>query len=238
MNQGCLWVSGDRNGRGRLAVFHTGAGSVDTIDLPASHIAYQLAGDGETIFVGCNDVAGIPAMGKTFMAFDAKTGQLFWQHRHSDVYTLSPAGYGDGKVSYLTDQGILFLRDAASGELLRRLLVGTGNTRFAPLIDDRRVVIVGGMSQQGKPALLAVDYTTETIQWEFRSEGPVIYPPAANDGMMGVGLANDLFCLDRRDGQIYWRGPFRPPRVTSRGALTSPALIASDQVMVGGGDWY
>src|SRR5947209_8047673 len=105
-----------------------------------------------------------------------------------------------------------------------------GNMEATPIVIDGTMFISSGPGN-----VFAIDATTGTVKWKYRSEANV--GPLTNRGVVvaeGKVFSgqrdNTLIALDQRTGALLWKTPLANP---GRGHTVAPAVYCNGRVYIG-----
>lgn len=113
---------------------------------------------------------------------------------------------------------------------------------FEPIIHDGKVFL--GFNDRDK--VIAIDLPSGKIVWEFYTDGPVRFPPAALDGKIFFSSDDGyLYCVRADDGQLLWRfrgGPSERKVIGNRRVISAwPArggpVVRAGQVYFAASIW-
>ena len=113
---------------------------------------------------------------------------------------------------------------------------------FEPIIHDGKIFL--GFNDRDK--VIAIDLHSGKIAWEFYTDGPVRFPPAALDGKIFFSSDDGyLYCVRAGDGQLLWRfrgGPSERKVIGNRRVISAwPArggpVIRAGQVYFAASIW-
>jgi len=230
-----VWVTGQQGNGGALAQVKWPAGSIQTHPLPPGRIAMDLCTASGLLLAGPNDLSTIPSKGKTVYAFDVQSDDLRWEYHLPGIYALSPITCTPDAALFVSDTEACHVLDLEQGHL-RQTFFAWSDARFAPLADAERVIISGKLSAQGQPALAAFHPDTGQEIWRYDTNEALAMPPAQQAGIVCAPLVSGVICLDAHTGKPMWDAPYRPPRLTRKGALTSLPAMSATLALFGCGD--
>jgi|GEM_PF-2364919 len=196
----------------------------DALPLYAAEKMYQNADD----VLLCMDAA----TGKTIFKTVVRGRGLNWQHHKAGPFNVSPA-YGNGKIFFQSNSGLLFAVDAENGKLLwefqaqhdgSNALVTVGNYVIAPM-----------NNQFG-----AFDQNTGELKWTANGGRAVsCLTPWTKDGKhyligwRGAGHApQGVACIDVETGQDVWHEKDMFVHTGGRGLGPGGIAIAGDIMII------
>lgn len=170
---------------------------------------------GGIVYVGSND-------GRLY-AVNQANGRLVWQYSTQGAVTSSPAVYDD-KVYFASNDGDVYALEAQTGSLKWRFKTG-GERRFeapgihgikpagqmmadpfdmfisSPAIAQETVYIGSGDGN-----VYALDATTGSMRWRFKTGDVVHATPAVASGVVYIGSWDRyLYALDAATGTLLWK---------------------------------
>jgi hypothetical protein len=98
-------------------------------------------------------------------------------------------------------------------------------------------VVSGGVKALGQPALIGIQLDIRQQAWSFEADGPLVSAPASRKGSICCAFATGCMAVNPVTGHGMWPEPYRPPRFTHRGALTSPIALSDSMALFGCGHW-
>ncbi|MFN2468657.1 MAG: PQQ-binding-like beta-propeller repeat protein, partial [Gaiellaceae bacterium] len=144
-----------------------------------------------------------------FLAIDAKTGKIAWEHDFKHCEASSPALWrGIVYQTYMqalpcdrgdrSQRGFLVAMDAESGKILWRF--DAGAIESSPLI-VRGTVYFGSWDHH----VYALNARTKTLRWRFEADDEVNTSVAYSDGAVFFATdAGSVYSLDARTGRLRW----------------------------------
>jgi outer membrane protein assembly factor BamB len=157
-------------------------------------------------------------------AVDAATGERVWTFS-TDSYVNGGPAVADDQVVFGGCDGFVYVLDAGSGDVRKRIEIGHPNSGTVALNDGKALI-----GHYGN-AFLSVDLDHGVVRWTYRYEEFPFFSGAATDGRVVVFGGRDRFvhCVKAKDAESVWR-------YETGGQVDSSPVIAGDRVIVGSDD--
>lgn len=190
--------------------------------LGAGTLAHAIATDGQTLYIGAEDVNSIPRSGRPLLAIDAATGKLLWESP-TQAHSLSAAAVAEGDVFFTATDGLLRAVDRQNGALHWSIAHPQWGPT-APLVCGD-LICVGGRGA----SIMAYDRVTGRQHWQWHADAWFAYPLAADTTTL-YALAWDghLYALDLQDGRVRWEATGERAK-----GFTTPPTATGDGVVIG-----
>ncbi len=141
--------------------------------------------------------------------------EFIWRNR---IESSNAPTVVDGTIYIGSDDGFLYLLDAAGGEVLRRQNVGS-NPGSAPVVVEGAIYVA---TTDG--FLRALDSTSLEPLWQYNTGDDNGSAPVIADGVVYAGSKDGhAYAIDAASGEMIWR--FRPDPVARTGPAVAGGLV-------------
>lgn len=176
---------------------------------------------GDTIFMShseenpdANTMGAVAAIDATGTGDVSKTKEL-WRVNEVMVGKSSPLVI-DGRVYAIDDGGGLFILDAKTGKLIKKMKLGT-MMRSSPLYADGKIYVC---EATGRWSVLVPTEDGVKVVHKLRLGGECHGSPIVSHGRIYLPLMDALYCIGKPDAKPSLSG--EPPRLTERPASEDP----------------
>jgi outer membrane protein assembly factor BamB len=153
-----------------------------------------------------NGVVYIRSLDGYLYALDATTGAQVWARPVAGFFSSS----SDSSVAvvggtvYLSEEGALEARDAATGDRLRRTPCGRASSSPSPTVADG-VVYFGVLDDSFNEGILcAVEADTGKMLWSWSPEQPGVPDVLVQRGVVYALIEGTTYALDAESGSLLW----------------------------------
>jgi outer membrane protein assembly factor BamB len=134
---------------------------------------------------------------RTMYAFDEQTGGMVWNIENSNGFA-APATYANGVIYLCMESETLIALDARTG--LEKWSVNSVSAGGGEVVVDNNLVYTTGAG-----VIAAFNAVNGKQKWIFRSQQiSATYSEAVASGVVYVGMADSIYALNGKTGQILW----------------------------------